>query len=386
MDAFGDQGSIDREPYEYPFGRVRTDFKPQATRVQLVLQPETWQQTREYSDWRGHENQHASRATSTSSSYPTAFAPGYNNIVPDPRATRPAPSKFDRRSVRNHALSQPSYGGVGCQQNALMYGKKKEPNSNTFVAGVTVAAVAFALDLPGTISRVTREHKAHAAVSSCFALETVNPETAGGGPFGFQSLLVDSRATNIMGHFASREAPRRALSAVKGSGVDGRKVMLHKSASKSFNKMQRDALRDGVALVPISGFRDVEKQSKLFFDVANERGQSHLERAKVSAPPGYSEHHTGYAIDVSSPEVDHDLTESFENTESFKWLEKNAKYYNFEMSFCKNNATGVAFEPWHWRWVGDATAKETFAVARQGTEGLGFRGVSQGRCCVTEMH
>ncbi|MGB1131066.1 MAG: D-alanyl-D-alanine carboxypeptidase family protein, partial [Haloferula sp.] len=48
----------------------------------------------------------------------------------------------------------------------------------------------------------------------------------------------------------------------------------------------------------LSGFRSLALQESIFFDVASERNQTAEERAQVSAPPGYSEHSTGYAVDL----------------------------------------------------------------------------------------
>ena len=54
-------------------------------------------------------------------------------------------------------------------------------------------------------------------------------------------------------------------------------------------------------------------------------GQTPRERAKVSAPPGYSEHHTGYAVDISTPELGDELSVAFERTAAFRWLAANAR-------------------------------------------------------------
>ena len=88
-------------------------------------------------------------------------------------------------------------------------------------------------------------------------------------------------------------------------------------------------------------------------------------RAEVSAPPGYSEHHTGYAVDIGDGRTPAtNLNTNFENTAAFKWLEENAAYYSFELSFPKGNPQGVSYEPWHWRFVGDPDSLETFYKAQ----------------------
>jgi len=106
-------------------------------------------------------------------------------------------------------------------------------------------------------------------------------------------------------------------------------------------------------LTPISGFRSIQQQHYLFHEVAKQRGQKLEQRAKVSAPPGYSQHHTGLAVDINS------LNQSFANTKTFAWLHKNAGEYGFKLSFPRNNPQGIAFEPWHWAWYGNSKAQQT---------------------------
>jgi D-alanyl-D-alanine carboxypeptidase len=89
------------------------------------------------------------------------------------------------------------------------------------------------------------------------------------------------------------------------------------------------------------------------------------QRAEVSAPSGYSEHHTGYAVDIGDGKAPAlNLKIDFENTAAFKWLKANAARFSFEMSFPRNNAQGLSYEPWHWRYVGDRDSLETFYKAR----------------------
>ncbi len=165
----------------------------------------------------------------------------------------------------------------------------------------------------------------------------------------------------LLNHFPYNEAPSAELQAISPDGG----IRLRKAAAKAFKEMVAAAQADGVSLFPISGFRSVEDQNHLFFDVKAERGQGATKRAEVSAPPGYSEHHTGYAVDLgdsSTPATN--LSQTFEQTAAFKWLEANAARYSFELSFPKGNTQGVSYEPWHWRFVGDRDSLETFYKAR----------------------
>lgn len=166
---------------------------------------------------------------------------------------------------------------------------------------------------------------------------------------------------DLLGHLPYETAPLEDLVPI----VDNGTIKLRKAAAERFNAMADAAWRDGIYLVPISGFRTLEDQEYLFFEVKAQRGQVAPERAEVSAPPGYSEHHTGYAVDIGDGDVPAtNLSPHFEKTAAFKWLEANAAYYSFELSFPPNNAQGVSYEPWHWRFVGDRHSLETFYKAR----------------------
>ncbi|GET41889.1 peptidase M15B and M15C DD-carboxypeptidase VanY/endolysin [Microseira wollei NIES-4236] len=167
---------------------------------------------------------------------------------------------------------------------------------------------------------------------------------------------------SLLGHLAYPEAPAKDLQAITANG----QIKLRKTAAQKFMAMTAAARAQGVIIVPISGFRSVSEQQHLFFDVKAQRNQVATERAAVSAPPGYSEHHTGYAVDIGDGRTPAtNLSQTFEQTAAYKWLAANAARYSFEMSFPKNNTQGVSYEPWHWRFVGDRHSLETFYQARQ---------------------
>lgn len=165
----------------------------------------------------------------------------------------------------------------------------------------------------------------------------------------------------LLGHFAYPEAPPKELQAI----VADSSIKLRKAAALQFQAMMVAARASGVVLVPISGFRSAREQEHLFFDIKAQRGQVATKRAEVSAPPGYSEHHTGYAVDIgdaATPATN--LNTTFEKTRAFKWLSANAARFSFELSFPKDNPQGVSYEPWHWRFVGDRHSLETFYKAK----------------------
>jgi D-alanyl-D-alanine carboxypeptidase len=167
---------------------------------------------------------------------------------------------------------------------------------------------------------------------------------------------------NILGHFPYEEAPLNELQPISRDG----QIRLRTAAAAKFLAMVAAAQQDGVILQPLSGFRSKQEQDQLFFDVKAQRGQAASERALVSAPPGYSEHHTGYAVDIGDPSApETHLEESFETTAAYAWLKENAARYSFELSFPRDNAQGISYEPWHWRFVGDRHSLQTFYKAQQ---------------------
>ena len=175
------------------------------------------------------------------------------------------------------------------------------------------------------------------------------------------TLPVASSPNTILGHYPYIESPEAELEAINADGG----IRLRKSAAAAYQSMVSEAQAAGISLVPLSAFRSIKDQEGVFFDVKQERSQTASERADVSAPPGHSEHHTGYAIDIGDGNVPvTNLSPDFENTDAFKWLQANATKFNFEMSFPKNNKQGVTYEPWHWRYVGDRESLETFFKAK----------------------
>jgi LAS superfamily LD-carboxypeptidase LdcB len=144
----------------------------------------------------------------------------------------------------------------------------------------------------------------------------------------------------------------------------GRSEYLDQEAANAFKKMQIDAQAQGIQLTIISGFRSISAQEALFQKQIQRKGGLQA-AARFSAPPGYSEHHTGYALDIGDgSNSSHDLKLSFENTSAYGWLAINAYQYGFELSFPPDNSQGVSYEPWHWRYVLPPRADEIFMAAR----------------------
>lgn len=76
-------------------------------------------------------------------------------------------------------------------------------------------------------------------------------------------------------------------------------------------------------------------------------GLSIVEILKSVAAPGYSEHHTGRALDLGTPD-DPPFETSFAETDAYEWLNKRADRSGWRLSYPKSNPHGIIFEPWHW--------------------------------------
>ena len=131
---------------------------------------------------------------------------------------------------------------------------------------------------------------------------------------------------------------------------DGRELKLAPGAAAAWQALAGAAAAEGVTLLLISGFRSVDHQRSIL-ERKLAAGQPLAEILRVNAAPGYSEHHTGGAVDIGTPGCA-PLEEAFETTAAFAWLARHAAASGFRLSFPRGNPHGVIHEPWHWLHVG----------------------------------
>ncbi|KAB1653841.1 M15 family metallopeptidase [Pseudoclavibacter chungangensis] len=112
------------------------------------------------------------------------------------------------------------------------------------------------------------------------------------------------------------------------------------------------AAAEGITLDGQSGYRSYETQTSLYNGYVADMGQAAADA--TSARPGYSEHQTGLAIDISSPDEPCALEGCFSGTRAGQWLAAHAWEYGFILRFGdgQTGVTGYEFEPWHFRYVG----------------------------------
>ena len=131
-----------------------------------------------------------------------------------------------------------------------------------------------------------------------------------------------------------------------GTDIYGRDRQLAPYAALRWAELVAAAHRDGITVQLVSAFRGLEYQRQIF-ERKLAAGTSLAQILEVNVPPGYSEHHTGRAVDVTAPGCP-PLSEEFEATAAFEWLARQAHRFGFAMTYPRGNPFRVAYEPWHW--------------------------------------
>jgi len=126
----------------------------------------------------------------------------------------------------------------------------------------------------------------------------------------------------------------------------GREQYMTAVTEACWREMKEAALGDGIELQLVSAFRSVDYQCNLIRSKL-QRGEVIEEILRVNAAPGYSEHHTGRALDLNTPGCE-PLSEAFESTDAYRWLTEHAGRFSFHESYPRDNPFGIIYEPWHW--------------------------------------
>lgn len=131
-----------------------------------------------------------------------------------------------------------------------------------------------------------------------------------------------------------------------GPNLVGRMQRLAPEAVLKWRQMAGSAEGDDIRLLLVSGFRSFDYQAELIRKKLAQ-GQAIAEILRVNAAPGFSQHHTGLAVDIATP-GSRPLTEEFEHSDAFRWLEAHAADFGFSMTYPRDNPWGFIYEPWHW--------------------------------------
>lgn len=129
-------------------------------------------------------------------------------------------------------------------------------------------------------------------------------------------------------------------------------IRLKREAAEALDVMLKDFCKavGSNDINVISGFRSVELQQKLFEEKTELCGEKEAQR--WVARPGYSEHHSGYAVDFGI--YRNGASSKFNGKGKYRWLQAHAHEYGFVLRYAteKEKTTGIAGESWHFRYVG----------------------------------
>ncbi len=133
---------------------------------------------------------------------------------------------------------------------------------------------------------------------------------------------------------------------VAETDAEGTAYYLTPDAALAWQQMKQAAFEDAIVIELVSAFRSIERQCDII-RTKLARGMPIETILTLSAPPGYSEHHTGCAADINTPGCEA-TEEPFEHTAAFAWLRVHAARFGFTLSYPRNNDLGFIYEPWHW--------------------------------------
>lgn len=173
------------------------------------------------------------------------------------------------------------------------------------------------------------------------------------------SVSLDPRVTKILEELAVPAAivqkyklpPQPEGDDLVSIGLDmfGREQRLDRRTAAQWQAMVATAGHEGMVLLAISGFRSYDYQRQIILRHLA-KGRTLEDILRANALPGFSEHHTGRAIDIGTPNSE-PLTEAFAETPAFLWLTRMARDFGFTLTYPKDNALGIIYEPWHWCWT-----------------------------------
>jgi len=135
-------------------------------------------------------------------------------------------------------------------------------------------------------------------------------------------------------------------------GTSGVEKQVRKTIDGPLADLFGAAQKEGHSLMVGSAYRSAAYQEQIFNTYVARVGYEQAD--KYSAHPGFSEHQTGLAVDISTVSQQCYLSECFIGTADGQWLAANAHKYGFILRYPKGKEaiTGYNFEPWHYRYVG----------------------------------
>ncbi len=232
--------------------------------------------------------------------------------------------------------------------------KKKSKKESQTTGPVAAAIIVLALLLSMAVSALGSWEAQEAAKDAAQQAVEAAAQAGAQGPFAHYRQLSDPLLVLV-----NDLAPLPGSWQVTPRMVDDEVVDIR--MYEDYTAMCAQAAREDVWFWVASGYRSVDEQKEVLARAveANKKAGMPEKEAKEDAlrtiaRPGYSEHHTGLAIDLN------DVSDSFESSKAYAWLQKHSAEYGFVQRYReeKSHITGIDKESWHYRYVGRAHAAE----------------------------
>lgn len=241
-----------------------------------------------------------------------------------------------------------------------------------FLAGVLILAVAYLAAEEDPARAPAAAPKADAGENAAVR-EAANGADAGGKETAPEAPAAEEKKSAAGGERSSpflflvnRNHPVAEDYDPDIITVPGRNVRGERTAAEALRDMLAAGEKEGLRFVVCSGYRTRDEQRKLYLSQIQRRLDAGMtqteaveEAGRVSAQPGTSEHETGLAFDIVALSYQN-LDDGYALTAEAKWLRAHAAEYGFVLRYPagKSDATGMDYEPWHFRYVGKEAAEE----------------------------
>ena len=136
--------------------------------------------------------------------------------------------------------------------------------------------------------------------------------------------------------------------------LGGREMLLRREAAEHLRELVYAAAADGEELVVASAFRSYEAQRVAYGRLRSIYGAA---ADAMSATPGHSQHQLGTAVDFTNAAAAYQVKRRFGYTSAAGWLHEHAADYGFVLAYPPGDESGYAWEPWHYRYLGEKHAE-----------------------------
>lgn len=168
-----------------------------------------------------------------------------------------------------------------------------------------------------------------------------------------ETLILVNKHNPLDNNYEPSDLREPNIPFVKDSILEERQM--REVASNAIEELFNQAKVEGIDFLATSAYRSFNTQNNIYLSRVETKGKEYAD--KYVALPGKSEHQTGLSIDVTN-----ERRNFTKRSKEAKWLANNAYKFGFILRYPegKEYITGIAYEPWHIRYVGKSIAKEIF--------------------------